>query len=156
MRPDVRALVIDEYRNVTNHANGLLRAVLPQCAPLLPEEKLHHPPDSKLCAQIAFDGIKCSCVSTREFAGPLAPISPTFLTNRVKQNVVIEPPRVFFAESIEPLAVPARSVRQKILRGLPKQWQLLAVYLLIVNATDFGGQSGESARISPSVLRQTL
>src|SRR5579864_2098656 len=103
MRPDVRAFVIDEYSNVTDHANGFLRTVMPQCVPLFPEKKLHHSPGGELVAEIAFRGIQRTGVSPRELAGPLAPISSMFLADRVEENVVLDPPIVFFAESVEPL-----------------------------------------------------
>src|SRR6185437_2291314 len=104
MRPHVGAVVINKDRDIADHLDRFLRAVISNRVPLLPEKKLQNPPHRQLRTRILPQFMQCRRIPARELRRPLTPIPSVPLAQKIEYDEVFQPPFVLDAESIEVLA----------------------------------------------------
>src|SRR5262249_35787326 len=75
VRPYIRAVVIHKDRDVPNHTNRLLRAVMTNGAPLLPEKKLHDLSQIQVVSGALPEFVKRPRIATRQLPRPLTPVA---------------------------------------------------------------------------------
>src|SRR5262249_47012638 len=91
--PDIRAMTIDDEREVAKEQDTVCLRGLPRAAPLQVSDPLHVLLEQNATAEMAPRIAERDSLATCNFSGPLLPghVRPLGRT-RLKQRVVIEPP----------------------------------------------------------------
>src|SRR6266700_3264246 len=105
MGPNVGAVVVHKNGDVANNPNRFLDAVATHRTPLLPEKELHSAADGQFCLELLARGVDGLRLASRQVHGPQVPVLSMTLAERIKQNVIFEPPGIFFTKLVE---APAR------------------------------------------------
>src|SRR5215469_3850952 len=79
VRPHIRAIVIHKNRDVANHTNRLLRTVMANGAPLLPEEELRDLSQLQIVSGAFPEFVKRPGIATRKLPWPLTPVAAVAL-----------------------------------------------------------------------------
>src|SRR5215471_18468793 len=112
----------------------MLRAVVPQRAPLFVEDKLNRAPHRQVLGTLNAQFLDCSRLAMRHLARPLTPIAqPVARAQFIEQDKVFQPHCVVATEALETLPGIAASFLDKGTRGLSEQGHFAAEDSLVLD-----------------------
>ena len=157
VRPDVRAVVVDEDGDVAEDTDVFASAVLAQAAPLLAEEVLNGLLDGELAAVAGQQRANSVVLALLVLDWPVDPADVSVhAAQHVEHCVVGEPGEIVLAEILEASQPLRRGMVEEVGRCLFNEWELEARGFFKVGGTVVPGQAGmRSSAIQPCLTRRS-